>query len=236
MPRVRSDVLSQLHVSTAQIEEEWNKEERAMKMSIRRIVSAIGAACVLFGSLSAHGDVVSDWNTIMINTVATQNPFAQARFAAITQLAVFEAVNACRSHYRPYLGTISAPAGTSAEAAAVAAAHDVLKFYFPSAAVSLDAAEVNSLAQIPNGKAKDDGVAVGTAAAAAMIALRANDGSAAPPTFLPATMDPGVWQPTPPTFGPGILLHWRNLTPFGIVSSSQFRSEPPPSLSSSRYT
>jgi hypothetical protein len=207
-----------------------------MKTFTKRIVSAIGAACFLFGSLSAHADVVSDWNTIMINTVAAQNPFAQARFAAITQLAVFEAVNACTRGYRPYLGTITAPAGASADAAAIAAAHDVLKFYFPGAAVSLDAAEMSSLAQIPNGKAKDDGVAVGEAAAAAMLALRANDGSAPPQTFLPSTTDPGVWQPTPPAFGPGILLQWRNVTPFGIVSSKQFRSDPPPSLISSRYT
>jgi hypothetical protein len=44
-----------------------------------------------------------------------------------------------------------------------------------------------------------------------------------------------VWQPTPPQFGPGILLHWRNLTPFAITRSDQLRSVPPPSLRSRRY-
>ena len=44
---------------------------------------------------SARADAVLDWNAIMLTTLAAQNPFAQARFAAITQLAVFEAVNAC---------------------------------------------------------------------------------------------------------------------------------------------
>jgi PAP2 superfamily protein len=77
---------------------------------------------------------------------------------------------------------------------------------------------------------------VGTLAAAAMIANRANDGSTPPQTFLPASVDPGVWQPTPPLFGPGILLHWRDLTPFGIASSDQFRSGPPPALTSGQYT
>jgi hypothetical protein len=210
-------------------------EEKTMKSSLKCIVSVI-ATCILFSPLHASADAITDWNTIMINTVAAQNPFAQARYAAITQLAVFEAVNACTRHYRPYLGTITAPAGASADAAAVTAAHGVLKFYFPAMAATLDAAQANSLAQISDGQSKTDGIAAGEAAAAAMIALRANDGSAPPQTFLPSTSDPGVWQPTPPAFGAGILLHWRNVTPFGIESSKQFRSDPPPSLTSGKYT
>jgi hypothetical protein len=80
-------------------------------------------AALLVGSVVANADVVLDWNKIMVATVSGQNPFAQARSAAITQLAVFEAVNAVTGLYTPYLGTISAPPGSSAEAAAIAAAH-----------------------------------------------------------------------------------------------------------------
>ena len=186
----------------------------------------------------ARADVVLDWNAIMVNTIGGQNPFAQARFAAITQTAVFEAVNAITGDYDPYLGTITAPPGASAEAAAVAAAHGVLKNYFPGSAASLDAARANSLAAIPDGQAKDDGIAVGEAAAAAMIADRANDGSAPPQFYTPPSANPGEWQTTPPlcTAAGGILLHWRNVTPFGIQSSDQFRSDPPPALTSNKYT
>src|SRR5207253_2434886 len=102
--------------------------------------------------------------------------FAQGRFAAITQLAVFEAVNAIIGEYKPYLGTIVAPKGASPEAAAVAAAHAVLRNYFPGSAATLDAARANSLAALPDGPAKTDGIAVGLAAASLMIALRNNDG------------------------------------------------------------
>jgi hypothetical protein len=172
----------------------------------------------------------------MLTTVSGQSPFAQARYAAITQLAVFEAVNAITHRYKPYLGTIAAPRDASAEAAAVAAAHAVLKNYFPASAASLDATRAISLAAIPDGAGKAAGIAVGEAAAAAMIALRANDGATPPETFLPSTFDPGVWQPTPPAFSPGIFLHWRNLTPFGIQSTQQFRSGPPPALTSRSYT
>jgi hypothetical protein len=187
-------------------------------------------------SLNTIADAVSDWHTIMLNTTSAVIPFNRARLAAITQLAVFEAVNACTHQYHPYLDTITAPEGASAQAAAVVAAHDVLKFYFPAAAVSLDAASAASLAQIPDGPAKDKGVVVGNASASAMIALRANDGSSPPEIFLPSSTDPGVWQPTPPAFGPGILRNWPNVLPFGIKSSKQFRSDPPPALTSNKYT
>ena len=85
---------------------------------------------------AGKADVVLDWNAIMQATVGTQPPFPQARFAAITQLAVFEAVNAITRDYKPYLGTITAPPAPPTEAAAIAAAHTVLKNYFPASAAA----------------------------------------------------------------------------------------------------
>ena len=182
-------------------------------------------------------DTVLEWNAIMVTTVGGQNPFAQARFAAITQLAVFEAVNSITGEYEPYLDPIDAPAGSSAEAAAAKAAHDVLVAYFPAAAASLDAALASSLAGIPDGASKDDGVAVGATAAAELVALRAGDGSSPPAFYQPTSTAPGVWQTTPtcPAAG-GILFQWQNLRPFGVESTAQFRSDPPPSLTSREYT
>jgi hypothetical protein len=202
---------------------------------VRRVTTLAVMGLLFVMPALARADVVHDWNVIMLSTISAQTPFAQARFAAITQLAVFEAVNTCTGNYHAYLGTLRAPRGASPEAAAIAAAHDVLLNYFPANASDLDAARAASLAAIPDGHRKKDGLAVGEAAAAAMIALRANDGSAPLETFLPESNDPGIWQPTPPGLGPGILLNWRNVTPFGIQSSDQFRPGPPPSLSSQKY-
>ena len=198
------------------------------------------ALVVMLGAANSRaasgGDPVLEWNSIMVTTTATQNPFFQARFAAITQLAVFEAVNAIDKEYEPYLGTISAPSGASRDAAAVAAAHAVLENYFPGDAAALDGAYAASLAGIRNGSAKQDGIAVGEAAAAALIALRAGDGSAPPQFYLPTSSAAGEWQLTPgcPAAG-GILLQWGNLRPFAIESTSQFRSAPEPALTSRRY-
>jgi hypothetical protein len=196
-------------------------------------LSIVVTMLVLIPSL-ARGDVIHDWNRIMLTTIVGQSPFAQARFGAITQLAAFEAVNACTLRYEPYLGTVTAPFGASPSAAAITAIYGVLKHYFPANA-SLDAEYAVSLAQLADGPAKAAGILVGQEAAAAMIEARANDGASPAQTFTPPSDDPGVWQPTPPGFGPGLLLHWSNVTPFGIESSDQFRADPPPALSSRRY-
>jgi hypothetical protein len=203
----------------------------------RRFRVALSAALLLTAVTVARADVVTDWNTIMVTTVSGQNPFAQARFAAIVQLAVYEAVNSITRSYQPYLAEpIAVAYPASPDAAAVAAAHRVLVTYFPASSAALDGARAASLAGIVDGPAKTNGVAAGEAAATAMIALRANDGSTPPAFHMPSSTEPGVWQPTPscPPAG-GVLLHWRNVVPFGIESAAQFRSAPPPPLMSRRY-
>ena len=200
-----------------------------------RLAAAVCGMLLSTVALSAT-DPVLEWNSIMLTTTAAQNPFFQARFAAITQLAVFEAVNAIDEDYDPYLGTIAAPPTASKEAAVITAAHAVLKNYLPTSAAALDAARDTSLAVVRDGRSKREGIAVGEAAAAAMIALRANDGSAPPEFYVPASSAPGEWQLTPscPPAG-GILLQWRNLRPFAIERTDQFRAAPPPALTSKRY-
>jgi hypothetical protein len=212
-------------------------------MTLRALVmvcAVMFSSLVTFSRAAASSDVVLEWNQIAITTMLTPpaaSPFGQARFAAIVQLAVFEAVNSITHNYQPYLGTITAPAGASPEAAAVTAAHTVLKTYFSGSAATLDAARASSLAAIPDGQAKTDGIATGEAAAAAMIALRASDGSS-PLTFqAPGAVAPGVWQKTPscPAAG-GQFFNWQNVTPFGIPSAADFIPGPPPLLTSERYT
>lgn len=202
-------------------------------------------AMLTFNPMLAQADAIFEWNAIMVEQVLDQPPPDQNRFAAITQLAVFEAVNAVTGEYRPYLeahrerspGRVTAMPGASADAAAVSAAHRVLRTYFPERADVLDAARVTSLARIPDGPAKDGGIAVGEAAAKAMIAARTNDGSTPPESYLPASSNAGEWQPTPdcPPTG-GLFLHWRNVKPFAMRRADQFRSDPPPLLTSDRYT
>jgi len=199
-------------------------------------------ATLLCGSVIATADVVLDWNAIAVNTAVAnkQNPFAQARYAAIVQVAVFEAVNAVTQEYRPYLGTITAPPGASPEAAAVEAAYQVLSSYFPASQPTLFADRTNSLGAIPDSQAKIDGIATGDAAALAIMALRANDGSSPPQFKIPGPAVPGEWQATPSCpivngIAVGIAFQWQNITPFGIANAADFLLDPPPALRSNQY-
>jgi hypothetical protein len=199
-------------------------------------------ATLLFRPAVAKADAVLDWNLIAVNTAIAngQSPFAQARYAAIVQLAVFEAVNSVTGDYRPYLGSIVAPHGASADAAAIQAAYRVLSTYFLASASTLGTARANSLALIPDGQAKNNGIATGDAAAFAMIALRANDGSSPAQFKIPGPAVPGEYQATPSCpivngIAFGTLFQWQKITPFGIPSVSEFLLDPPPALDSNQY-
>src|SRR5471030_852956 len=77
---------------------------------MRRVCTAVTLVALLVCSpIAARADVVLDWNAIAVSTVSGQSPFAQSRFMAIVQLAVFEAVNAITRDYKPYIGTVVAP-------------------------------------------------------------------------------------------------------------------------------
>ena len=205
-----------------------------------RLGAAIAVVCVLGNPAAARGnDAVLVWNAIAVNVTSSQGPFVQARLLSITQLAVFEAVNAITDQYEPYLGTVVAHPGASADAAAIAAAHAVLKNYLgtlPGVGQTLDDARAASLAAIRDGRAKTRGIAAGEAAAQAMIMARLNDGSSPPQFYMPESLDPGVWQLTPgcPPLG-GVFLHWPNVTPFGIRSADRFILDPPPAITSRRF-
>src|SRR5258705_4378008 len=154
---------------------------------MRRVRTSVTLVALLACSpIAARADVVLDWNAIAVSTFIgqSQTPYAQARFMAITQLAVFEAVNAITGDYKPYLGTVVAPVGASAHAAAVAAAYHVLKNYFPPAP-NIDAAYTASPAAIPDGSAKSGGIATGQGAGAPMIAQGPHDGSSPLSVFPP---------------------------------------------------
>lgn len=190
----------------------------------------------------ARGDVVVDWTVIAGNTAGGVN--GGARNMAVVSLAMFEAVNAITGDYEPYLGTVSAPDGASPDAAAVAAAYRVLRTYVtaPATVASLDAARAASLAAIPDGQAKTDGIAVGEAAAAAMLTLAANDGLSPAAFYEPPAPATSAWQATPScpvntTTGlrVGTSYQVARMTPLAIPSPRAFRPEPPPAADSYRY-
>jgi hypothetical protein len=159
---------------------------------------------------------------------------------AIVHLAIFEAVNAIAGDYQSYTGLPHAPHSTSMDAAIAQAAHDTLVALFLSQQASCDAQLVEDLSQIPDGRAKAKGIALGQRAAAAALALRADDGSqhAEPRVgieFLTGE-EPGEWRQDPISLIPLALgAYWGGVTPFVMKSADQFRVPSPPALDSPEY-
>src|SRR5258706_4167094 len=121
-------------------------------------------------------------------------------------------------------------APTTSKEAAAAAAAAVLATIDAKTADEMKGALATYLASIPDGAAKSDGVRLGEAVAAKVVAARANDGSDAPDDYRPRTT-PGVYVPTAIT----VASMWPNLKPFAIAKGSQFRPGPPVALDSSEW-
>jgi hypothetical protein len=188
---------------------------------------------------AASGQLVIDWNRTLLSILRT--PGAQpatvhaTRSLAILQAAIYDAVNAVDRSHDPYRIFVHAPRGTSEPAAADAAAHLVLVQLYPGQQAMLDAEYATELSQVPDGSGKTQGIRVGELVARDLLAVRANDGSAAtPPPFTPGT-NPGDYRPTPPNFPNPVFTHWGAVEPFVLQSGDQFRVPPPPPLTSSEY-
>lgn len=185
---------------------------------------------------SARADVVTEWNSTATTVSVSKEKRAAGVAvvdAAYVHAAVYDAVNAIDRRFTPYAVVPSStpPAGTSAEAAAASAAYHVLLRMFPNQAPFLDEQYTQSLAQIPDGKPKEDGIALGAEIAGKFMDLRSGDGWNAPIVFTPGS-GPGAWQPTS---GPPVAPWMGQMRPFALDSPSQFRADGPPALDSAQW-
>jgi PAP2 superfamily len=208
---------------------------------MRRIGVVLGLAvlCGMTAPAFARADAVTDWNgyastAIVVN--AGQPPPVSVLSFAMVQGAVYDAVNAIDRGHRPYLVEPAARRSDSKDAAAATAAFRVLVGLFPAQQSTLQPLYDASLAAVddtPAG-AKAGGVAIGEAAATAMLAARANDGRFGPFTPVIGTT-PGIWRPTPPLFAPDPAPWVGNVRPFVVPSAELLRTKGPNALTSRDY-
>jgi hypothetical protein len=196
--------------------------------------AALMAAATLPGA-PARADAVTEWNVIALNATALPpNSILQSRALAIVHAAIYDAVRAVEPTRGAYAVEIGAPAGTSIEAAVVAAAHAALVRVARAQRSMLDAALNLSLAKIADGHGKTDGIALGTQIAERIVALRASDGAAAQATFAPRP-GVGLYQPTPPQSLPAILPQWGAVTPFVLRSRTGLDFKGAPAAGSAQF-
>ena len=201
-------------------------------------------------------DSVRSWNEIAINASGLDHtpvapgeirvfgeqlgPCRSSRALAIVHIAMFDTINAVLGGYESYTG-IRAPSGpVSLRVAVSQAAHDTLVALFPSQAPAFDAALSEDIDDCRDRREKANGIVLGKRAAAAILALKANDGSQNPElrvgTEWPTSDLPGHWRQDPISLIPLALgARWGACIPFVLETSSQFRIPPPPALDSAEY-
>jgi hypothetical protein len=186
-------------------------------------------------------NVVIQWNQTLQAQFVGTGPGILLRALPMMHIAMFDAINSIEESYTPYLGQVKGSHGASAEAAAAAAARDVLAALYPTQQAVFDNLLASQLAGIPPGRARQ-GVEIGRAAAKAVLDWRKNDGwpttqaaaTAPDPTFVLPTF-PGLWQPTPPANSFATFTFYPHVLPFAMLTATQFLPPPPPTLTSARY-
>jgi hypothetical protein len=221
-----------------------------------------GLNALLCGPALAEPDPVSAWNSIAVQATLTagENAVVQSRTLAIMHIAIHDSLNSIDHRYARYAFTGALQANASPDAAIAAAARTVLVnviqvgalpfsgFGTPDlqalAASRVETAYVAALDQIPEGPAKYDGIAIGSLAAMAILALRKTDHATEFASYVTGSQA-GDWQPTPDPVPfdppvaadllPAALPGWGKVTPFVLRRSTAFEPGGPPSLSSVRY-
>jgi hypothetical protein len=216
---------------------------------IRSRLAVLSAATLLAGLAAVAGPIAAgakttnndpnaivEWNSIATSTLAAVKAPAEAfLYSGFVQAAVYDAVIGVHPGYQPYSFTARPVRPASAQAAAVAAAHEILVTYVPTAQAALDASYAASLSAMRDGASKSNGANYGIRVADHLIAVRANDGRNGPALFTQPPA-PGVWRPTPPAFAPMLVPWLGSVTPLVIGSPTQYDPGPPPALTSADYT
>jgi PAP2 superfamily len=206
-------------------------------MNTQPILRNLVVSVALSFASVAESDVVTDWNTAALDAIRSTRtaPPPASRALAILHISIYDAVNGIVRTHEAYFIKEKGPTNASEEAAASAAAHKVLTTLFPTQASTFAQLHEATLAEIRDNARKRRGLEWGESVAEKILAWRANDGSTAMVT-PPGGSDPGQWRPTPPAFADYLLPQWGFVAPFAMPSSSFFRPNGPPALTSPQYT
>ena len=205
-------------------------------VAVLAVGSAGTSAAPAAGTQSAAPteNAVVYWSGVAETAIAAGRPPASSSvLAGMVHGAMYDAVAAVERGLAPFATGVTSPAGASAEAAVAQAARDVLVTRVPGQAATVQAAYDAYMASIASGAAKDAGKAVGTAAAAGMLAMRTGDRFDDVVPYVQPTPGPGVFEPIAPT--PPVDTKLPYVRPFTLESASAKRPDPPLELTSKRY-
>ena len=191
---------------------------------------------------AAMGNAVIDWNLIAQNAITTSPPpgapprpvGSSVVFEGIVQAAIYDATVAIEGGYEPFVASpfVTRPASTGA--AIATAACRVLVDHVPDQASNVEAQYDAYLAAIPDGPAKDNGIAVGGQIGDAIVSWRAGDGLDSDPDWHQPPPGPGVFEPYPAGTKP-VDIRLAQVRPLTLTSNDRFRPDGPNPLTSAEY-
>jgi PAP2 superfamily len=179
---------------------------------------------------------VSEWSLIAQNSIVGVGkvfPGEAAVYMGLVHAAIYDAAVAVSGGYRPYHVSPVVPPGASLDAAVATAAHRVLVELFPAQEADLDAAYVASLAGIPEGQPKTDGIEAGEQVGVGILDLPTVEGLNSTVPYIQPPPGPGVYEPTASATPLGTKLP--RVVPLALEEASQFRPDGPLPLSRLEY-
>jgi hypothetical protein len=165
--------------------------------------------------------------------VGDKFPGEAAVYMGIVHAAMYDVAVAIHGGYRPYAIALNAPAEIAPAAAIAAVAHGVLVGLLPKQVEDLNSRYAEYLSTLPDNVAKANGIVLGGQVAAAVLALRANDGRAAEIQHVQPRPGPGVFEPDPAR--PALGFRLSRIRPLALESPAQFRPTPPSPVGSQEY-
>lgn len=198
--------------------------------------TSLAATSIAFSEDRAAEEVVA-WNefALRLSREKPLSPLRESRWMAIQSIAVFDALNSIEGRYESFSTRIQVSDLASSTAAIASASHTSLLHVFPESAEELNQMLSKSLASIPDSDARAKGIALGNASAQAVLALRQQDGAEKVGAYDEENEQQGRWRRTPARNTPPLEPAWGQVQPFVLDSGSQFRPDPPPTISSSQY-
>jgi hypothetical protein len=188
--------------------------------------------------LPAADNAVLFWNEQALNAtrLARQPPPVIALHLGTFHAAIADAVDGIAGQWQPWLVTEKAPAGANIDAAIASAAYTVLNAIWGQASNphNFQVAYDTSLAAIPDGQSKTDGIEWGKHVAQLVLADRAKSGFGTPVKYTAGTK-PGEWRETAPEFRAAATPQLGRTKPFVMESAEQFRGPPPPAVESKEF-
>ena len=182
-----------------------------------------------------------EWNRNLLAAAEAEDGFLTLkglRTVTMMHLAMHDALSSINDRFEPYAYRGQAP-DANPVAAATQAAFAVAVSQYPDQSGYFSTIRERWMGTIDTGQARDAGIALGAAAAQAVLSSREGDGWDNEAEYRWHPMAPGVYAefsehsgtPQGFVFGAG----WAKARGFALGSPDQFRVPPPPGISSDAY-